>query len=231
MGYLDGFKVPIRQMGKKQRVTTPYPKEKAPQAIRRHGRHVLNRYEDGMEKCIGCELCAGVCPAHCIYVRGADNPIDDPVSPGERFGFIYEINYLRCIHCDLCVEACPTEAITETKQFEFSFTNRRDAIYTKAELLVGDDGRPQHLPWEDWRPGEDEHTSAWMRATAPSGNAEFEGKVAWSGELGYGIRAPELGQAADDSPADPDPVVGQSGGVEHTTPSDDGGHEPADGRH
>ena len=68
-----------------------------------------------MEKCIGCELCAGVCPAKCIYVRGADNPIDDPVSPGERYGFVYEINYLRCIHCDLCVEACPTEAITETQ--------------------------------------------------------------------------------------------------------------------
>ena len=94
-----------------------------------------------MEKCIGCELCAGVCPAHCIYVRGADNPVDDPVSPGERYGFVYEINYLRCIHCDLCVEACPTEAITETKLFEFSFTNRADAIYTKDELLVGDDGR------------------------------------------------------------------------------------------
>ena len=99
-----------------------------------HGRHVLNRYEDGMEKCIGCELCAGVCPADCIYVRGADNDPDDPTSPGERFGFVYEINYLRCIHCDLCVEACPTEAITESKLFEFSFTNRRDAIYTKTEL-------------------------------------------------------------------------------------------------
>jgi NADH-quinone oxidoreductase subunit I len=224
MGYLDGFKIPIRQMGKRQRVTAPYPKVKAPQAIRRHGRHVLNRYEDGMEKCIGCELCAGVCPARCIYVRGADNPEDDPVSPGERYGFIYEINYLRCIHCDLCVEACPTEAITETKLFEFSFTNRADAIYTKDELLVDDDGRPRHLPWEDWRPGEDEHTSAWMRATAPSGRAAFEGKVAWSGELGYGVRDPEIGQAGDDSPSDPDPVVGQTGGVEHPHDSGSGGH-------
>jgi ferredoxin len=68
------------------------------------------------------------------------------VSPGERFGFVYEINYLRCIHCDLCVEACPTEAITESKLFEFSFTNRADAIYTKAELVVDDDGLPQQLP-------------------------------------------------------------------------------------
>jgi len=74
-------------------------------------------------------------------------PPDHPVSPGERYGYIYEINYLRCIHCDLCVEACPTQAITESKMFEFSFTNRSDAIYTKAELLVDDQGYPQRLPW------------------------------------------------------------------------------------
>ena len=147
-----------------------------------------------MEKCIGCELCAGVCPARCIYVRGKDNDPESPTSPGERFGFIYEINYLRCIHCDLCVEACPTEAITETKMFEFSFKDRVEAIYTKDELLVTDDGKPRQLPWEDWREGDDEHTSAWMRATAPAGAAEFEGIVQWAGELGYGVRAPEGGQ-------------------------------------
>jgi NADH-quinone oxidoreductase subunit I len=193
VAFLGGFKVTLEQMTK-PRVTSQYPLEKRPKSNRVHGRHVLNRYEDGMEKCIGCELCAGVCPADCIYVRGADNPADDPVSPGERYGFVYEINYLRCIHCDMCVEACPTEAITETKLFEFSFTNRADAIYTKQELVVDDDGRPQHLPWEDWRQGDDLYTSAWMRATSPSGNAAFEGIVQWSGELGYGVRAPEAGQ-------------------------------------
>ena len=149
MGRLSGFGVTWRQMFK-PRLTTEYPHVKREKPERQHGRHVLNRYEDGMEKCIGCELCAGVCPAKCIYVRGADNPIDDPVSPGERYGFVYEINYLRCIHCDLCVEACPTEAITETKLFEFSFTNRADAIYTKEELVVGDDGRAKRMPWELW---------------------------------------------------------------------------------
>ena len=201
MGYLGGFLVSLRQIGKRQRVTTQYPEEKAPKPARVHGRHVLNRYEDGMEKCIGCELCAGVCPARCIYVRGADNPEDDPVSPGERYGYVYEINYLRCIHCDLCVEACPTEAITESKLFEFSFTNRADAIYTKDELVVGDDGRPQQLPWEDWREGEDEWSSAWMRATSPAGNADYEGRIGWSGELGYGVRAPEAGQSDESAPA------------------------------
>jgi NADH-quinone oxidoreductase subunit I len=209
MGYLGGFLVTFRQRGKKQRVTREYAKDeggKREKALRLHGRHVLNRYEDGMEKCIGCELCAGVCPAKCIYVRGADNDPADPVSPGERFGFVYEINYLRCIHCDLCVEACPTEAITESKLFEFSFTNRTDAIYTKAELVVDDDGLPQQLPWEDWTDLATiaRNSSAWVRATAPGGSADYIGKVGWSGELGFGVKDPELGQTAPvpDAPAD-----------------------------
>ncbi len=215
MGYLGGFLVTMRQRGAKNQVTTQYSggrvlrrsqrksrdgvaskramemDAKIPKPERLHGRHVLNRYEDGMEKCIGCELCAAVCPAKCIHVRGADNDPENPTSPGERFGWIYEINYLRCIHCDLCVEACPTEAITETKLFEFSFTNRQDAIYTRDELLVDDEGKPQQLLWEDWRPGEDLNTSGWMRATASSGDAAFNGVVAWGAELGYGVRSPE----------------------------------------
>jgi NADH-quinone oxidoreductase subunit I len=194
LSFFGGFKVTLKQIGE-PRVTSQYPKEKTPKPPRLHGRHILNKYEDGMEKCIGCELCAGVCPADCIYVRGADNPPDAPVSPGERYGFVYEINYLRCIHCDMCVEACPTEAITESKLFEFSFTNRADAIYGKTELLVDDDGRPQQLPWEDWREGEDEHSSGWMRATSASGAAAYAGEVQWSGELGYGVRPPEGGQS------------------------------------
>jgi NADH-quinone oxidoreductase subunit I len=194
LSFTGGFKLTLQHLTR-PRVTRQYPDEKKPKQPRQHGRHVLNRYEDGMEKCIGCELCAGVCPADCIYVRGLDNPPDHPVSPGERYGYVYEINYLRCIHCDLCVEACPTEAITESKLFEFSFTNRSDAIYTKRELLVADDGRPQHLPWEDWREGDDAHTSGWMRATSPAGSAAYEGVVQWSGELGYGVRPAEGGQS------------------------------------
>jgi NADH-quinone oxidoreductase subunit I len=194
LGFFGGFALTLKQVTE-PRVTTEYPKEKKPKPPRTHGRHVLNRYEDGMEKCIGCELCAAVCPADCIYVRGLDNPPDDPVSPGERYGFVYEINYLRCIHCDLCVEACPTEAITESKMFEFSFTSRADAIYTKRELVVDDEGNAQRLPWEDWREGEDAHTSGWMRATSPAGSKDYEGVVQWSGELGYGVRGPEGGQS------------------------------------
>lgn len=227
MGYLEGFAVTFAKLFE-DRVTGEYKAhgegDKRPKPDRFHGRHVLNRYEDGMEKCIGCELCAGVCPAQCIYVRGADNAPDNPVSPGERYGYIYEINYLRCIHCDLCVEACPTEAITESKLFEFSFTNRDDAIYTKDELVVDDDGMPQKLPWEDWRPGDDLATSGWMRATASSGDSDYENRIAWSGELGYGVRNPERGQLTTSSAV-------ESGDHEHSHDDDhdhdhdhDGGH-------
>ena len=97
MGALDGFAVTFGKLFKRsatgRTVTVQYPTEKREKAVRLHGRHVLNRYEDGMEKCIGCELCAGVCPARCIYVRGADNDPADPTSPGERYGYVYEINY------------------------------------------------------------------------------------------------------------------------------------------
>ena len=84
--------------------------------------------------------------------------------------------------------------------------------------LVGTDGKPQQLPWEDWRPGEDELTSAWMRATAPAGSAEYEGKVAWSGELGYGVRPPEGGQQAEK------PWSELAGDAEEGVDHDDHGH-------
>src|ERR1700752_5281230 len=104
MGVLDGFKITFKNLFE-DAVTTRYPEEKRPKPERFHGRHVLNRYEDGMEKGIGGDPCAGVWTARCTYVRGPANRPDAPVSPGKRYGFVYEINFLRRIHCDMCVEA------------------------------------------------------------------------------------------------------------------------------
>ena len=206
LGPFSGFATTLRQMFK-PRVTIQYPKEKRTKPQRFHGRHILNRYSDGMETCIGCELCAGVCPARCIYVRGAENPPDNPVSPGERFGFVYEINMLRCVFCGLCVEACPTEAITMTHLFEMSVTNRDDAIYTRDELLVDIDGTPHH-PQPDGPLidiGELKLGDGWMRATSPSGRAAYEGVVAWTASATGGLRPPEQGQSASQEPATVDP--------------------------
>jgi NADH-quinone oxidoreductase subunit I len=132
---IAGFGVTFRTMFKKV-VTTQYPFEKRPTAPRFHGRHQLNRWPDGLEKCIGCELCAWACPADAIYVEGASNTTDERFSPGERYGRVYQINYLRCILCGLCIEACPTRALTMTNEYELADNNRADLIYEKQDLLA-----------------------------------------------------------------------------------------------
>ena len=132
---VKGFGVTFHTMFKKVE-TVNFPEEKRPTAPRFHGRHQLNRWPDGLEKCIGCELCAWACPADAIFVEGADNTDEERFSPGERYGRTYQINYLRCILCGLCIEACPTRALTMTNEFELADTSRRSLVFDKGELLA-----------------------------------------------------------------------------------------------
>ena len=132
-----GFGVTFMTMFKKVN-TQQYPEERDrfPPKPRFHGRHLLNRHPDGLEKCVGCELCAWACPADAIYVEGADNTDEERFSPGERYGRVYQINYLRCIFCGLCIEACPTRALTMGNEFELADDNRADLIFEKKDLLA-----------------------------------------------------------------------------------------------
>jgi NADH-quinone oxidoreductase subunit I len=129
-----GFGVTFATMFTKV-VTEEYPEVKVPTAPRYHGRHQLNRHPDGLEKCIGCELCAWACPADAIFVEGADNTDEERFSPGERYGRVYQINYLRCIFCGLCIEACPTRALTMTNEYELAGPTRAGLIFEKQDLL------------------------------------------------------------------------------------------------
>jgi NADH-quinone oxidoreductase subunit I len=134
-GFAKGFGLTFGTMFKHV-FTQQYPYEFFPTAPRYHGRHVLNRHPDGLEKCVGCELCAWACPADAIYVEGGDNTDTERYSPGERYGKVYQINYLRCIFCGLCIEACPTRSLTMSNEYELALDNRQDLIYTKDQLMA-----------------------------------------------------------------------------------------------
>lgn len=132
-------------------VTVQYPEEKRQVSKRYRGRHELKRYDNGLEKCIGCALCAAACPADAIFVEASANTDEVRFSPGERYASTYEINMLRCIYCGFCEDACPTEAIVLGDNYELTYTDRRNAIYTKAMLIdpVAQGGMPTPMATEE----------------------------------------------------------------------------------
>ncbi len=136
-GLLRGFRTTISHIFKKP-VTQQFPDEVKQLAPRFRGRHLLLRYENGLERCIGCSLCAVFCPAEAIDVEAAENTDALRFSPGERYATRYEINMIRCIYCGFCQEACPTGAIELKDQYELSEDSRAALVYTKEMLLVPD---------------------------------------------------------------------------------------------
>src|ERR1035441_227866 len=100
------------------------------------GMHVLQRDENGLEKCVACFLCAAACPANCIYIEAAENTEKVRISGGERYAKVYNIDYNRCIFCGYCVEACPTDAITHGHGFEAASYNTSTLVKRKEDMLA-----------------------------------------------------------------------------------------------
>ncbi len=143
LSMLRGLLIVMKHTFKKP-VTLRYPEQKRKLPARSRGRHYLTKWSDGKERCVGCELCAIVCPSQAIYVKPAENNPQDPNSHGERYASDFQINMLRCIYCGLCEEACPTGAIILSNEYEFSNYSRESLIFTKEVLTEknpGDSGR------------------------------------------------------------------------------------------
>ena len=145
----SGLALTLRYMFTKP-VTLQYPEERPNLPNRHRGRHELERHENGLEKCVGCELCALACPAKAIFVQGAENPPDAPISIGERYAETWIVNMIRCIFCGFCVEACPTEALQLKRVFELADYTRESMIYSKEMLLAP---MPKKEPEDSWMPG------------------------------------------------------------------------------
>jgi NADH-quinone oxidoreductase subunit I len=131
---VKGFSVTLRTMFRKT-TTENFPEVPASVQPRYRGIHVLQRDENGLEKCVACFLCSAACPANCIFIEAAENTETQRISAGERYAKTYNIDYSRCIFCGYCVEACPTDAITHGHSIDLAPYDINAMIYRKEQLL------------------------------------------------------------------------------------------------
>src|SRR5437870_2698125 len=177
---IKGMATTLRNMGKKP-TTISYPEQERQLPPRFRGRHVLHRYENDLERCVGCFLCAGACPADAIYIEAEENTDEHRVSPGERYARVFDVNLLRCIFCGYCEQACPTGAITLENIYELATTQPEDLVYHKEQLLepAGSATRGSIV---DWAPTAPEQTTTPL----PERQGFFDGQEASAAAVGQG---------------------------------------------
>jgi len=132
---VKGLSITLKEM-LSPTVTENYPDAPPVFQERFRGKHVLQRDEYGLEKCVACFLCAAACPSDCIYIEAEENTEKTRISGGERYASVYNIDYNRCIFCGYCVEACPTDAITHGHGFELAAYDTSALIQRKEQMLV-----------------------------------------------------------------------------------------------
>ncbi|MEN9697445.1 MAG: NADH-quinone oxidoreductase subunit NuoI [Bacteroidota bacterium] len=133
---IKGMMITFSHMFKKQ-PTIHYPEEKREFSPVFRGLHVLNRDEEGRERCTACGLCAVACPAEAITMEAAERVEgEENLYREEKYAAKYEINMLRCIFCGLCEDACPKDAIYLSETFAPANFTRKGFIYAKNDLLI-----------------------------------------------------------------------------------------------
>ncbi|MDG2336101.1 MAG: 4Fe-4S dicluster domain-containing protein [Myxococcota bacterium] len=99
--------------------------------------------DQGVSRCIGCTLCAEICPPTCIRVIPAATEAlaARPGAPGEAPGpgqppALFEIDMARCFSCGLCEEVCPTDALAMSPLVEIAAENRSGLVFGFEALQV-----------------------------------------------------------------------------------------------
>src|SRR5213075_1978467 len=145
---IKGMAITFRHIFKKK-ATIKYPEQKRSFSAVFRGLQILNRDEEGRERCTACGLCAVACPAEAITMEAAERlPTDEHLYREEKYAAKYEINMLRCIFCRLCEEACPKDAVYLSETFTPSNYQRKRFIYGKEDLLIPN---PKENPGEYWK--------------------------------------------------------------------------------
>jgi NADH-quinone oxidoreductase subunit I len=177
---IKGMATTLKNMGRKP-TTVSYPEEERELPPRFRGRHVLHRYDNGLERCVGCYLCAGACPADAIYIEAEENTEENRVSPGERHARVFDVNMLRCIFCGYCQSACPTGAITLEDNYKLASYYPEELVYHKEQLLEpkGQSTIGSNEVWAEPAPKEAEQP-------VPQATQVFDGAQATATAVGLG---------------------------------------------